>query len=396
MNENKESSAWGLSDIWNPALADRAEREMVERDYLWASEIGNAPIDTYLKMKATPYSNPANDRAKRKFEAGNVFEWIVSLMLKRAGILKDMQTRYEYQYEDLLRVSGKGDFLAGGKVDLAAAEAFIEFLKEAEMPDVFTRCFDRVVKYLAEKFPNGIDEVPLEIKSVSSFAMDKLEVQRMPIRRHRQQLFHYIKSGKYDRGVLIYLCRDDLRMMEFAVLNSPEIEAEYKDAVAHISAYVLSGEQPPKEKLISFDYEYGKFSKNFGVEWSPYLTMLYGFEEPREYSEIYGKKATNWNRVMKRVKCAERRAAWLDENKCTEGDVAKDKIEGTRKYGAPYVVINDVKVELPVDIQSGFDMTPANLLVLDEIKKEGFDIDDVTANFKVEAVADEEETTVTV
>lgn len=388
----KDETAWGLSKIWNAALVDKEERKLEIRDYLWASELGNAPIDTYLKMNATPYSNPANERSRRKFEAGNVFEWIVSLVLKRAGILKDMQTRFEHQYKGLLKVTGKGDFLAGGAVDIEKAKDFIEFLKEAEMPDVFTRCFDRTVEYLATTYPNGMADMPLEVKSVSSFAMDKLEKQRMPIMRHRQQLFHYLKSGNYEKGLIIYLCRDDLRMMEFAVLNPSSVEQEYKSAIEVISAHFKAGTTPPKEKLIVFDAEYGKFTKNFGVEWSPYLTMLYDFEEPRAYSEIYGKKATNWNRVMKRVKTAEMREQWLRNYKCTEDDVTKDKIEGTRKSGPQYIVRNSEKVELPAELQSGYDMTPANLEVLKEIEAEGFNIEQITSQFRMEA-ADAEEVT---
>ena len=337
----KALPTWGVSEIWNAALTDREERKLEVRDYLWASEIGNPPIDTYLKMNATPYSNPANDRAKRKFEAGNVFEWIVSLVLKRADVLRDSQKRCEHQYEGLLRVSGKGDFIAGGQVDPKGAQEFLHFLEEAEMPEVFIRCFGRIVTYLAEKYPDGIREMPLEVKSISSFGMDKLEKQRAPIKRHRQQLFHYLISDGYQKGLIIYLCRDDLRMMEFAVELSSFVEQEYKSAIAIISAFVQSGTTPPKEKLIIFDEEYGKFMKNLGVEWSPYLTMLYGFEEPRAYSEIYGKKATNWNRVMKRV---------MDNAK----------------------------------------MTPLNLDVLKEIEKEGYVIEDIKKQFRMEAAETEE------
>lgn len=336
----KNNETWGVSEIWNAALADREERKLEKRDYLWASELGNSPIDTFLKMNATPYSNPANERARRKFEAGNVFEWIVSLMLKRADILRDSQTRFEHQYDTLLRVSGKGDFIAGGQYDPENAKEFLKFLEDSEMPEVFIRCFSRVGEYLAKTYPEGIAEMPLEIKSVSSFAMDKLEVQRTPIARHRVQLFHYLISGKYKKGLIIYLCRDDLRMMEFAVTNPSHVEEEYKAAISVISGYVKNGMTPPKEKLIVFDEEYGKFSKNFGVEWSPYLTMLYGFEEPRAYSEIYGKKASNWNRVMKRV------------------------CEGAK-------------------------MTDKNLDVLKEMEADGFYPEDIKARFKMAAVEED-------
>lgn len=338
---NAQLPQWGIAEIWNAALIDRDERALVPRDYLYASELGAPPIDIYLKMKGVEYTNPANARSLRKFEAGNVFEWIVSLVLRRSGIVKDTQVRCEYQYDDMLSVHGKADFIAGGQVNIDEAYKFIDFLKQTDMPDVFLRCFDRIVTYLQEKYPSGIAEMPIEVKSVSSFAMDKMEKSKAPIARHRLQLFHYMKSQAYPRALILYLCRDDLRMMEFEVTNPSYVEQEYIAAIAQISAFVKADKEPPKERLIMFDDEYGKFSKNLGVEWSPYLTKLYGFQEPREYSEIYGKQATNWNRVMRRVK------------------------EGKK-------------------------MTDKNEIVLNEIRAAGYDVEDITNRFKMEAVEEEE------
>ena len=300
---NPEPSAtWKMASVWNAALEERHDRPMTPRAKLWASELGRPPVDLYLKLKGVAYTNPPNARALRKFEAGNVYEWIVSLALKRAGILKDAQKWSEFQYQGLLPVSGKADFIAGGVVDYEKATEFIEFLKRAEIPDVFLRCFDRVILYLKETYPNGLEEMPLEVKSISAYAMDVLEKTQTTNPMHRRQTFHYLKAMNYKKANIIYICRDDLRMMEFAVLNPSHVEDEYKKSIEVISKYYYSEQQPPIEKLIIFDEEYGKFSKNLGVEWSPYLKMLYGFEEPRQYSEIYGKMAPNWNRVIRRVK----------------------------------------------------------------------------------------------
>ena len=86
---NKET--WGLSEVWNKSLEEQEQRPLSFRDHLWASELGKAPVDLWLKLRAVPPTNPPNPRSLRKFEAGNVFEWIVSLILKRAGILKESQ-----------------------------------------------------------------------------------------------------------------------------------------------------------------------------------------------------------------------------------------------------------------------------------------------------------------
>ena len=302
-DEQAVPAHWGFAEQWNKALSGKEEREITPRDYLWASELGKSPIDVYLRLKGTVPSNPPNDRAKRKFEAGNVSEWIVGLILKRAGILKDQQEYCTHQYEGLLKVTGKADYLAGGKPDL---EKFRDEIDTLEMPEVFKRAGEAVVAHLQEHFPNGLVEMPLEIKSCSSFVADMMEKTNKPLRNHRKQLFHYLKSTKREVGRLIYICRDDLRIFEFVVMNPSFVEDEYRGDIEVITKYFNNNEEPPKEKLVLFDEEEGKFSKNFNVEYSNYLTLLYEFVEPRDYSETYGKMASSFNRVMKRMKDGEK------------------------------------------------------------------------------------------
>lgn len=290
-----------IAEVWNTALEDQEKRVIVPREKLWASELGGATIDLYLKLKGTELSNPPNARSLRKFEAGNIFEWIVSLVLKRAGILVESQKWAQFQYDGLLPVSGKADFIAGSAPDFGEGEKFIQFLSRAEVPNVFLRCFERVLKHIEQKYPKGMENMPVEVKSVSSFAMDLMEKTKKPTKRHRMQLFHYLKSMGFSKGVLVYICRDDLRMMEFVIeVTNAEVEKDYKGAIEAISKYYYANEMPPKEKYILF--EDGKFTKNFNISWSGYMTLIYGFKEPRDYDEPYGKKATNWNRVLKRIK----------------------------------------------------------------------------------------------
>jgi hypothetical protein len=343
-NKTMESTnkGWGLSTVWNTALEDMTVRPMTPRKKLWASEIGKAPVDLFLKLKGTEPSNPPNARAMRKFEAGNVFEWIVSLVLKRANVLQAGQSWCEHTYPGMLPVSGKADFIAGGKVDGTKARDFIAFLQRAEIPDVFLRCFDKVIEHLEKKYPEGLKEQPLEVKSISSFAADLMERSDKPIRNHRIQLFHYLKALNYPQGQLIYICRDDLRMFEYVVQNPSPVEDEYRTFIETISGYVLRDEMPPKEKFIVWDEDGKKFSKNLNVSWSNYLTLLYGFKEPREYDEPYGKLATNWNRVLKRVK-------------------------------------------------TGAKMTAKNIEILDAIKAGGFNVDELVAQLPDEPVTEEEE-----
>jgi len=325
--ENK--NLWGFSEVWNASLIEKKERELRQRDNLWASELGKAPIDLWLKMKATKPTNPPNARSLRKFEAGNVFEWIVALILKRAGILKESQRWSSYQYDGLLRVTGKADFIAGGKPNIEQWQKDIAIL---DLPEVFLRAGERILEYFAKNYPEGLDEMPLEIKSVSAFMFEALEKKQSSSKNHRLQVFHYLKSENRPAANLVYICRDDLRMMEYKILNPSKVEDEYKEAIEKISGYFIRNEKPPLEKPIGFSEDIGKFAKNFNVAYSGYLTMLYGFKDQKEFDDKYTPTVSKWNRVVARIK-------------------------------------------------EGKDMTDKNNLVLKEIEEAGFNLNEIMKNF---------------
>lgn len=360
------SNQWGMANIWNESLSGKEERPVVARDRLWASELGKANIELFLKMRGVVPTNPPNARAKRKFEAGNVFEWLVSLILKRAGILKETQKWVPYQYPGLLQVTGKIDFIAGGIPDY---ETWKEKLEALELPEVFMRASANIIEHFQTKYPEGLGDLFLEIKSCSSFMMNGMEKTGRSSKNHRLQLFHYLKSENYPRGNVVYICRDDLRMLEIPVMNPSEVENEYKKAIEEISTYYnahkntpledflikpepdgtedwgerfLKGQVkwgwipleglPPLEKNIVWDDDLAKFTRNWGVEYSSYLTMLYGYQTQLEFEEAVNPMVARWNRVLGRIKRSDK-------------------------------------------------MTPKNLLVMDEMREAGFKVDELVEKF---------------
>lgn len=289
--------SWTFTDLWNQSVLSE-NRELKERDYCWASEIGGPMIDRYLKMKAVPYTNPPNIRSLRKFEAGNVMEWIVRFVLTRAGIIREFQEEVWVEYDGLLKVKGKLDFLAGGFLDADRATADISQLG---LPQSIRDSSMYMVKKLSEVYEGkALKTMVLEIKSCSSFVMDMMEVTEKPIKNHVHQLFHYVKGLDLDEGHLAYICRDDMRMMEFPVFNPSGAEANYISDLMQITEYVRSNTMPPKENNVMWDQDQGKFKKNLGIEYSPYLTKIYGFETPRNYSDAVSPIVARWNRVLTR------------------------------------------------------------------------------------------------
>lgn len=290
---------WTLSKVWNESL-DQVEKRAVEpRERMWASELGKADIDIYLKMLGTEMTNPPNARAMRKFESGNIWEWIMELILRRCGIYNSSQEYLQNQIEGCIPVTGKLDFVAGGKVDENGVSTL---LSDLHLPDIFTRAIKNTVAYFLKEYPGGLSQKILEIKSVSSFGFDKVERTGKPIAGHDLQLFHYVNKKQMD-GAIVYICRDDARMIEmFISKDDPILKQKYEEKIRRVSRFFYDKIRPPLELKILFDETDLRFSKNFNIEYSGYLTHLYGFVDQADYDEKISPTVERWNRVLGRIK----------------------------------------------------------------------------------------------
>lgn len=293
---------WSFYQLWNESLEEAKSTKPLEiRNKIWASEVGGAYVDRFLKMTATPMTNPPNPRSLRKFEAGNIWEAIVGYVLKRAGILQARQEWIQYQYEGLLPVSGKLDFIAGGKPDYNKALATIS--QEFNwLPEFISKATKNIVIKLKEQFPDGLSDIILEIKSCSSFMFEKYERNGNADPKHKLQAFHYLKCKDMPEAHIVYISKDDARLLEIGVLNPSLVENDYKGDIETMTKYIQSGERPPLEKFIVFDKNFEAFSANWKVGYSNYLTLLYKLENQKEFDDLYKPITERWNRVVGRIK----------------------------------------------------------------------------------------------
>ncbi len=286
---------WGLAQIWNEA-AMKENRPLVKRDYVYASEIGMPFYDRYLKMKAVPYTTPPNNRSLRKFLAGNIWEYTVKQILVSCGVYKHEEVKVDAQpYSDCLDVHGRCDFIAGGLID--GELAMINVAKLA-LPDYLFVVAEKIISALEGK---TLVEKILELKAVSTFAMDKVERMGAPMPNHSLQGYHYQKNGKIPADVA-YICKDDCRMAQFSIVEE-QSEPIYRKDLQLMTEYFSKKKPPPKDPLLKFDEVFGKFTKNLSVEYSPYLTH-YGFETPDDYRQNVN-YIEKWNRALNRFVLAE-------------------------------------------------------------------------------------------
>ena len=288
--------SWSFSSVWNQSLEQSPQREIKPRANIWASEVGGAYIDRYLKMTGIKPSNPFNARTLRKFEAGRLAEWLVGMVLKRAGVAWQGQKWSSYRYPNLLEITGKADYLAGGKPDWEKAKAEVDSLG---LPEFFGRATDNIVKHFAEKYPDGLKNIILEIKSCSGMMFEKyLKLGADP--RHAAQSFHYLKADNMPEAHVVYFSKDDLRLLEIGVMNPSPVEEYYKEDIENISYYYTRSVQPRLEQEITFDELEGKFAANHKVKYSNYLTRLYNYKDQTEFETKYKPMVGKWNRTLGR------------------------------------------------------------------------------------------------
>ena len=309
---------WSFAEVWNKSLQQRDERKVVARDHVWASELGKSYVDRWYKMKGHKPSNPPNARSLRKFEAGNVFEWIVEMVLKRAGLLIDKQEWIEYQIPGLPRVTGKLDQLAGGCPDWEKAESGIN---GDSMPEFMSRVAKDIVKYFKKEHPDGLKPIVLETKSVGSFMFSKYEGGGVAEKHHILQLYHYLLAKDMHEGHIVYISKDDLMLVEFGVMRPSQVELQYKSDLIGLKAILESNDPPKPESEITWDKDVNKFRANWKVAYSPYLTKVYGYKDQAEFDGKWKGKVAQWNRVVGRVISGKNMTAL---NKSVILDIEKD------------------------------------------------------------------------
>lgn len=304
---------WRLADVWNLTLDNPSSRPYIPRDYMYASELGGAFCDRYLKMYGVKMTNPPNTRSLRKFQAGNIWEWVLGMILISAGMLKKRQLRVETRLPRMLRVSGRLDYTVGSPTDWNAAKESVKKVIDGlellglDVPPFFFTAIDKFIDTYKGKM---LADVVAEIKSLSSFMMEKVQNLGEPLYHHKLQDYHYVKGN--DQGILSgkiwYVGKDDCFMEEFDVVDSKELFELYREDIRLMTKYYNNGFNkrkptelmPEREPLVLFDEGLFRFSKNWNVEYSPFLTYLYNYETPEKYRFAWQRKVASWNRVMKR------------------------------------------------------------------------------------------------
>ena len=306
---------WDFASLWGNAFSCYPERLAQKRDYIYASEIGGSFRDRYLKMFAHPYSNPFNQRAKAKMMAGRFFEDVVGLVLTGTGMLKERQQRVRVELPGCLPVSGKLDFVAGGNIDWDEAERKAAEVKRLfmassfETSDFICHMIDHILPHFKNVFGyNPAMEYVLEAKSVSGFVFNLIEASKKPRQNHPLQVLTYlIPKDTPKQGLLQYISREDVEMIDFTITPDAALLKQYHDDVQTMTAYYNGAGKnylknlPPLEPEVIFEEASCRFVKNNLVEYSMYLSHSYSYPNIDAFKEKWDSRLSKWNRVFKRA-----------------------------------------------------------------------------------------------
>ena len=338
--EKKEGEPFfGFATIWN-AVEEIQRMETKPRDHINASDIGGSFLDRWFKMKGTQPSNPYDARTLRVFAAGEIFEKLVVEVLAKAGILIDVQGWVEIPATSTnLLIKGKYDAKIGNVKDWNEVKELYKKRVEIEQ-EIYERVrnemitkyqiealpflyfyseFTDFLKYqgkkildgLAKKFPTGLPfPIIVEVKSVNSNAFwSKKDYIGVGYPHHRLQLFTYLKGTGIEKGVLLYISKDDMTLEECIVFQGMKaIEDEWKNDIDKMSYHWLNQVKPEPEPDIIFNEEKGKaglWEVNWKPARSPYLTLITGLKPDewqkmaKELSKVKNKELVKNRRIKK-------------------------------------------------------------------------------------------------
>jgi hypothetical protein len=295
---------WSLTELWNGLLTE--SRPSKPRSYIYASELGQSFLDRLLKMREVTVTNPFEPRTLRVFDCGNIFEIeVMERIFKLLGIFISSQERMVIKTDGLLDVVGKHDPRVGGKINYDEA---MERINDPNTSDWMKPRAKAMLEALMIKYPDGLQELITEIKSVNSRSFwahknqDEVTGFFKGYPHHKLQLHTYVKHTGIP-GRLFYISKDDLTLMETPVqIGDKELEKLWIADVTKMTELYNESQFRPllqknengtvtiadwlreyQEPNILWNEEKQEFEKNWKASWSSYLTLVTGMKDSDEW-----------------------------------------------------------------------------------------------------------------
>lgn len=326
-----------IQQHWNK-IVKKNWGQAKSRDYITFSDIGKPYIDRYFKMKGEPITNEFSERVLRIFDAGRVMEFIVLRALTMAGILNKKQEFVEIPRTDkALKCLGYLDCTIGGFADWGKAKEIIyKHLQEYKLnldDQLLEQKAINIIEGLSEEFKDGrVPEMLVEVKSINSMAFwahknrDK-QGNFLGYPHNKLQLYGYLKASKIEKGILMYISKDDFTLEELGIVNGQQdLEQTFNRDIETMTGYFLRNEVPPKEDEIVFNESKKVFELNWHVSRSQYLTKIYGYKDSVEFEERKKSKLNEINLALKHLREYQKEQELKKKDTLERKIIAEDEI----------------------------------------------------------------------
>jgi len=263
---------WTIQDLENEYLEEKFRRTQKPVDKWRGSDMGSCFRKRIYARQGVQPTETLDERTRRVLDTGDIFHWKYQNFLKRIGILvaKEIEiVNKEYNY------IGHFDALVGGKPKVE--KKHFEFIDKQTGEKKFNeKMYNWTIKRMKK-----IKELPLllyDFKTQHSQSFYYLEKQG-PQKEHVYQVASYltfIDKKKYpvNQGRILYISKDDSRLLEFTVEFNKKMEQKIKDELKELQRYWDEKKLP--DKLPDVENQSGKLSPNWRCRFCPYLTHCKG------------------------------------------------------------------------------------------------------------------------
>jgi len=268
---------WNLSTLVKDLICFN-QSDPAPREEIWASDLGKAHLDTYLKLKGLAYTNPADGNGMFNFFLGKAIENGITQMLLDCGIAHSTQERVEIKLDGCLPIVGKPDVLLE-VMDWDETIKNINITSDdsnEERLAIKKEKLIELVKGWQEKYPDGLKKTAFEIKSTSEWGFNNaLKVGfRQAYPHYFLQAYTYLIGLGLDEVHLLFVSKGSKMLTEEIVIKrNEELESEWKEEIETISRNHQSNEWPQPETLMSVN-GWGKETLNWKIAYSPFKDLI--------------------------------------------------------------------------------------------------------------------------
>ena len=263
------------------------------RERLWASDLGKMHIDTYLKLKGVPETNPTTGDGMFNMYMGKQIELGIIQMLKDCGVAHESQTRLEIKLDGCLPLTGKPDIVLEVK-DWEEAIKNVKVENDDSNPERAESKKQKLIALMRDwqkRYPEGLPKTAFEIKSVSDWGYNNAKIigWREAYHHYFLQTYTYLYGLDLPEVHLLFVSKGSKMMTEeIVILKNENDEAEWKKEIKELSDAFYSNTEPTPPPLM-LKNGWGKDALNWNINWSNYRDYILEKYYP-EYLQLLNTK----------------------------------------------------------------------------------------------------------